>query len=85
MINEKVLKNLKKELESHFVRSIEDIDCAIKVFKSQDVFIGDDVNFRLHYIPKTESYRLETSFSNQLITKEWIDKLTRIRKIIGQA
>ena len=85
VINEKVLKALKEEMESHYVRSIEDIDCAIKVFKSQDVFVGDDINFRIHYIPKTESYRLETSFSNQVITKEWIDKLNRIRKIIRQA
>ena len=83
---EKVLKALKKEMESHYVVTIDRIKDEARVFGGKkEIFISDDINFKIYYIPETEGYRLETSFSNQIITEEWIDKLNRIRKIIGQA
>lgn len=75
----KVLKGLKKE--GYKTKSELDIESTVEFLGKTNVFDTRE-NFNLIYTNKKE-FELETSWSNQLITNEWFEKVVRLRNILS--
>ena len=75
----KVLKGLKNE--GYKTKSELDIESTVEFLGKTNVFDTRE-NFNLIYTNKKE-FELETSWSNQLITNEWFEKVVRLRNILS--
>ena len=75
----KVLEELKEE--GYKVRNQEDIERYFLFSTEADILAGRE-NFSINYNRKGE-FKLETTWSNQEVTTEWLAKVTRLFNIIS--
>lgn len=80
----KQIKKVVKQLEEAgmFVRNINVIEGEYNSTFYGDVVILHDDNFSLEYNKRIEQFILQTTFSNQTITNDWIQKLNTIYNLI---
>lgn len=76
----RVLRGLKKE--DLRVKTEEDILHSVKFLGETDVLNARE-NFNIIYNGNNKEFKLETSWSNQLVTDEWLKKITRLHKLIN--
>lgn len=75
---EKLLERLKKE--GFKTKTLEDINQAVDLLGEISILERDE-NFDIRYNNKGE-FKFETSYSNQTITKEWIQKASRVLNML---
>ena len=75
----KVLKRLEKA--GYKVNDEKEISSDVKFLGSVDVLSDNRSSFIIRYF-KDEHFTLETSWSNQIITENWMTKLKKLRLIL---
>ena len=75
-----LLERLKEE--GFKTRTLEDINQAIDLLGEISILERDE-NFDIRYNNKGE-FKFETSYSNQTITKEWIEKASRVLNMLKE-
>lgn len=75
---EKVLKELKKA--GFNTRNIDDIKQHCQFLTQTDIL--NEHNWNIEYNKKDDTFRFEVSWSNQEITKEWLDNTNKIYQIL---
>lgn len=74
----KVLKKLEKE--GYRVNTELDIESHVEFLGEADLLAGRE-NFKINY-NKAGKFQLEITWSNQIVTDEWMKKVTKLRSII---
>ena len=75
---DKVLKALEKE--GYKIRTMEEVIKHVNVLGATDLFAGRE-NFKVEY-SKEGTFRFETTWSNQEVTRGWLEKVNKIYHII---